>query len=51
MPQFECSSCRGDFCGDCATDMQSCKVCSIKLSKFKVPGPSHIGHFVPGAGS
>jgi len=50
-PQFECSRCRGDFCPDCATEIQRCKVCSAVLSKFRMPEASLTRDFIPGSGS
>lgn len=51
MPQFECSRCRGDFCRECAAELQKCKACSSVLSKFRMPDSGMTKELVPGSGS
>lgn len=47
-PEFECSRCRGDFCPDCAAEMQRCKACASVLSRFRMPEATIPRNFIPG---
>lgn len=50
-PQFECSRCKGDFCPECAAEVQKCRACSTVISKFRMPEGGLTKSFVPGSGS